>query len=160
VRTISSLGILGAVVLLAGCGDGSNIAPVSGQVMLNGKPLPNAYVMFQPIGTPENPEPGRGSMGITDSEGRFQLRYDGGPYGAVVGRHIVRITSVQEADNKELYERYKDVGTPDGEEAVVKGAKGIRKEIIPPEWNTDSKKEFNVIPGGVTDAIFNIEVPK
>ena len=68
--------VLAAVTLLtaAGCSKRSaKIVPVSGVVKLNGKPYPNAVVSFQPIGDDDNPNPGRGSSGITDEKGRFTL---------------------------------------------------------------------------------------
>ena len=56
-----------------GCGGGPEFVPVSGVVTLNGKPYGKAAVSFQPIGTTENPNPGRGSSAYTDENGRFRL---------------------------------------------------------------------------------------
>lgn len=56
------------VVFIAGCGrSGIELFPVQGQVLLDGKPLAEAGVMFLPADT------GPSSMGTTDSEGRFEL---------------------------------------------------------------------------------------
>ena len=77
------------VLLLAlpGCGQsGAQIAPVHGHVKLDGQPLANAEVQFQPDGSQ------RGSSGRTDAEGRYYLMYKRGQPGAMVGPHTVRIS--------------------------------------------------------------------
>jgi hypothetical protein len=53
---------------IIGCG-GVKYVPVSGVVTLDGKPLANAMVLFQPIGD----QGGVGSTAKTDSEGRYKL---------------------------------------------------------------------------------------
>ncbi|MEX2308070.1 MAG: carboxypeptidase-like regulatory domain-containing protein [Pirellulales bacterium] len=72
--------------MLAGCREGGpEIAPVSGRVTLDGRPLVNADVSFQPDGAQ------RASGGRTDADGRYQLMYKRGQEGAIVGEHTVRI---------------------------------------------------------------------
>src|SRR5947209_19745243 len=84
--------VLGFAVLLAiGCG--SKYAPVSGKVTLNGKPLPNAHVMFQPVGKPGSIEAGEGSAGKTNEKGEFTLTSSTGKNGAMVGTHQVSISA-------------------------------------------------------------------
>jgi len=75
-----------------GCsGDSTPTAPVSGKVTLDGKPLANINVLFQPAGG-ANREPGVGSVGITDAQGVFTLKLSGsGKHGAVVGQHVVTL---------------------------------------------------------------------
>lgn len=151
--------LCGLLSLTAGCGGGGpSLATVSGQVKVDGKPYPNAYVMFQPKGTPGNPNPGRGSMAITDNEGRFSLGYENGRQGAVVGVHVVRISSVQPADDPSRFKDTEKTGSPDGEDPTgANVARGFKPEPIPASWNTDSTKEFEVPPGGTTTADFNID---
>ncbi|HEY2786676.1 MAG TPA: hypothetical protein VGJ05_17060, partial [Fimbriiglobus sp.] len=68
----------------AGCSRGPTLAPVSGTVTLNGKPLANVQVEFWPEGSAPR------SVGMTDQQGRFTLTTDGeGKPGAVVGSHKV-----------------------------------------------------------------------
>jgi hypothetical protein len=72
---------------LAGCApSGPEIAPVSGQVTLDGQPLELADVAFQPEGA-ERP-----SIGRTDKDGRYQLSYTRGVQGARVGWHRVHVS--------------------------------------------------------------------
>ena len=71
-RTFSLAGLLAA---LAGCADaGPKYAPVSGRVTLNGEPLAGVSVDFQPVAAGKDADPGPGSTGKTDKDGRFTLR--------------------------------------------------------------------------------------
>src|SRR5262245_25108766 len=87
--------LLGCVaVALSGCGRWG-AAPVSGKVTLNGKPLANAKVTFQPIGT-GGKEAGPASVGETNAAGEYTLTMiRKGGAGAVVGKHRVTITALQ-----------------------------------------------------------------
>ena len=79
---------------LAGCGGpGYEVVPVSGTVTLDEKPMANVHVSFQPIAEgKDNPNPGPGSFGVTDAQGKYELRlFDSDAPGAVVGRHRVRL---------------------------------------------------------------------
>jgi hypothetical protein len=70
----------------SGCGEsGPEIAPVHGQIKLEGQPLANADIQFQPLGSQ------RPSTARTDAEGRYELAYKRGQAGAMVGKHSVRI---------------------------------------------------------------------
>src|SRR5262249_39992268 len=85
---------------LAGCNpEGYKVAPVSGRVTLDGKPLANAAVVFSPVAGADNKDPGPGSGAKTDADGRYALTIVGkGNRGAVVGKHKVRITMYPEGD--------------------------------------------------------------
>ena len=71
---------------ICGCGDdGPALGEVGGTVTLDGKPLPDAWVIFEPA------EPGPDSVGTTDELGHYDLRYNARKTGAWVGQHTVRI---------------------------------------------------------------------
>jgi hypothetical protein len=125
-------------VSLVGCGN-SRYVPVSGVVMLNGKPYPDALVQFQPVATKENPEPGRASSARTDANGRFTLKSVDGHEGAVAGKHRIRIWPA----NLKKGEKVKDAVEP-----------------IPLDWNSNSNKEFMVPAGGTDKADFDIVTKK
>jgi len=75
------------LTMLAGCGTGGpEIVPVTGRVTLDGKPLEEATVVFQPA------EGNRPSTSQTDADGRYQLMYKRGVEGARVGKNKVSIT--------------------------------------------------------------------
>lgn len=71
----------------AGCGDGRPMrVPVSGQVLIDGKPLTRGDVRFiSPVG--------RAAQGRLDNEGRFSLTCYEENDGALLGTHKVSITS-------------------------------------------------------------------
>ncbi len=73
------------LAVLIGCSGGSQVAPVKGRVTLDGHPLENADVTFQPDGAQ------RPSIGRTDANGQYELAYKRGQPGAIVGEHTVRI---------------------------------------------------------------------
>jgi hypothetical protein len=135
---------------LLGCGGGPKYVPVSGVVTLDGKPYRGAVVNFQPAGTPGNAYPGQGSYGHTDEDGRFTLVVDAKLKGAVVGKHRVRIATMRGA-TAGGFDR--SLGTPDGD---PRGRPKRAIDPIPPEWNANSTKEFEVPPGGTDRADFAI----
>ncbi len=77
-------------VLGAGCGgpDRPDLAPVSGVVSYQGKPLAGAQVSFHNAKSP------RVASGVTDAQGEFTLTtFDEGD-GALVGEHRVSVAKV------------------------------------------------------------------
>lgn len=133
-----------ALLLIAASGCNNKFVPVSGVITLDGKPYGKAAISFQPIGTQDNPYPGRGSSAYTDDNGRYELISDENK-GAVVGKHLIRITTRARA-----LEGDPGVGTPDG-------APVLRPvEPIPAEWHSHSEKKFDVPPGGTDKANFDI----
>lgn len=70
-----------------GCGEGNaNLGIVEGTVTLDGTPLKNAHVQFQP-------SQGSASYGVTDASGHYDLYFAGDTKGAEIGEHTVRITT-------------------------------------------------------------------
>lgn len=111
----------------AGCGGGGpDLAPVEGTVTLDGAPLPNARVVFQPQG------PGSPSSGITDEEGHYELLYAPGRKGAMIGRHTVRITTYAQG------------------RADENGEPTFTPEHVPPRYNSQTELSAEVQPGSNT----------
>lgn len=121
-----------AVLIAAGC-DGRSVVPVSGRVTLNGLPLNNAVVLFQPF---DRDNPGTGSSGRTDADGRFTLRqiHPDRP-GAWPGWHHVTITRGPQITGREDLSDFP-----------------ITFLVVPPD--------FEVPPGGAADANFKVTVVK
>lgn len=97
---------LGLLLLcsFAGCGsDTPDLGTVSGVVTLDGKPLENAAVYFEP-------DEGRTSHGVTDKEGRYELVFSEGHPGAILGPHTVRIR--REPTPEELIKQGTDPQAP------------------------------------------------
>jgi hypothetical protein len=74
-------------VFATGCGAGGPAtAPVSGTVIYNGKPVPNAHVSF----VPSDPSR-RAAEGLTDTSGRFTLGTFSASDGAIVGKYKIGV---------------------------------------------------------------------
>lgn len=119
--------------IAAGCQQ--DVAPVSGRVTIDGQPLPDAVVTFQPKPDRAAGQPlATGSVGRTDREGRYSLRLiQPDKPGAAVGQHTVTISTESGGS----------------EEAPPKGRK------LPKAW-TDGSQRFHVPKGGTREADFDI----
>ena len=89
------LALSGTLILAtAGCAQKPkgmpDLAPVTGVVTMDGKPLPRVTVAFT------NDANGQVSFGGTDDSGKFELMYSGGHKGASIGMNTVRITTSTE----------------------------------------------------------------
>jgi hypothetical protein len=133
-----------AVVLGVGCG-GPKFAEVSGKVTLNGEPLANATVSFQPIAKRGSIEAGEGSTGKTNEKGKFILKSSTGKSGAQVGEHQVSISAL----DPKIGER--DERPPRGGWPLV--------DKVPSRYNAKSELTFHVPRGGTTKADFELTSP-
>jgi hypothetical protein len=100
-----------AVLTLAavGCSRTYRIAPVSGRITIDGKPLANATVQFYPMAPATAENPGPTAIGRTDEDGRYTVApFDGSASkGAVVGKNKVIITlNPPPADPKDMRPRH------------------------------------------------------
>lgn len=112
-----ALGLM--LVVCMGCASG-DFGTVTGTVKAEGQPLPKAMVKFFP-----RPE-GRASMGMTNENGEYELIYSRDQKGAMVGEHMVQITT-----------------------AVGGGDYGdkIAPEKLPAKYNLSSELKEQVKPG-------------
>jgi hypothetical protein len=84
-----------AMLLFAGCGPGGpETATVEGTVLLDGKPLEGATILFSPAA-------GRPSGGLTDAEGHYELSYTADQDGALPGEHTITISTYRRGDPDE-----------------------------------------------------------
>lgn len=94
-----------------------NVAPVTGRVTLDGKPLPKADLTFESLSS-------RPSSAITDEDGRYELTFDQFSKGALLGTHLVRITmQIRPLDP------------------------GPRPKPLPGRYNTNTELKVQVVPG-------------
>jgi hypothetical protein len=133
------------LVAALGCGTGRRIAPVSGTVTLNGQPLANATVNFQPIAPPGSIDAGVGSQAKTNDKGEFTLTTSTGENGAVVGKHrvMIQLLSEQVGDS--------DTRPPRGGWPLA--------DKVPKRYNSESQETFDVPSGGTTKAAFALTSP-
>ncbi len=96
------------VVVTGGCGsDGPELAHVEGIVTLNGNPLPDHLVEFNP-----QAEGGTVSMSTTDSEGHYSLQFTRDKPGATPGHHMVRILNSSAGPSKVIPSHYASFDSP------------------------------------------------
>ncbi|MBN1910901.1 MAG: hypothetical protein JW818_14240 [Pirellulales bacterium] len=89
-RGLGALVVLGLLLnTLAGCGDGRpKRVPVSGRVLIDGKPVPCGTICVMP-------ENARAASGDIGPDGRFTLQCFGDNDGAVLGTHKVTVESFE-----------------------------------------------------------------
>lgn len=129
-KTIISLFV---VLLMTGCGgsDAPELGSVSGLVTLDGKPLADAQIRFQPTS-------GRSSEAVTDENGNYTLRYTAEENGALPGEHQVFITTATEGKAMPAE------GNDEGE--WVEG----REELLPEKYHAKSELKETVTAGNNT----------
>lgn len=145
---ISRRWLLACIALLCcGCeADRFPIAPVSGQVLLNGKPLSGAHVLFQPVPTGTEIEVGAESIGRTDANGQFTLStIEPERKGATIGKHIVKVTIQEEED------RFGGGGEQE--------ASGPPRYTIPERYRWGTALEVEVPPEGADQVKLELTSP-
>ena len=132
-------GFMASLMLVVGCGSGAKAVPVSGVVTLDGKPLPNAHVAFQPEATKGSMNSSAGSYGFTDASGTYTLRMNDNDHsGAVIGTHRVEINLKQEGDDRDPKLR-------------------PPPKTLPAKYNRQSELQFKVEGSGTGAANFDLK---
>jgi len=144
-----------ALLFLAGCStEPFDLAPVKGRVTLNGEPLADAAVLFQPL-VPEGGnglEVGPESGAHTNADGTFELRtFAPERIGAVVGRHRV-VVSLPKEEGQSGGALTEEGTTPDGVYNTV-------KYTIPLRYRDGSALSYEVPPEGLTDLHIELTSP-
>ena len=127
------------LTLLAGCTRSKKrqlkLEPVSGTIMLAGKPGPGVTVTFVPKGN----TPGYGGASVTDENGRYELKTFENEAGVPAGEYDVTCEKLVMPDGSD-FSRKKGVGPIDA------GA----REILPPMYSDLGRTTLNatVAPGG------------
>lgn len=116
--------VIVTLVWLAGCGGPPHpeVGRVTGVVTLDGQPLAEATVMFQPT-------EGRASIATTDSAGKYSLIYLDGVPGAKLGAHKVIIRT--------------EIPGEDGQPPIA-------KEKLPKKYHEQTELTAEVKPGSNT----------
>ena len=84
------------------------LQPNAGTITLDGKSLPDALVLFEPVTDETNAEQRLigASVGRSNKEGVYTLAYPGGHDGAVVGTHTVRVNKTDVKGLETLSKKY------------------------------------------------------
>lgn len=130
-------------VVAWGCSSSEfDLAPVSGTVTMDGRPVAGARVIFEPSRTGQAAlSAGPSSDGTTDEEGRYSLLTSvDEDRGAVVGKHSVTITTYLAKSDR----------SRDTSEVV-------RREEIPKKYFEPGVLTFDVPADGTSRADFALE---
>jgi hypothetical protein len=88
IRSALVIALLPSCLLLLGCNKGPEIVPVSGQVLIDGKPLEHGYIRVLPTG-------GRAAQAEIRKEGKFTLTTKVEGDGCLLGTHVVAIIALE-----------------------------------------------------------------
>lgn len=119
---LAGLCVLG-LMMITGCGGGGDsvkTVDAEGTVTLDGQPLANAEVEFQPVAG------GSPSYGKTDASGHYTLMFTMNQDGAMPGENKVRITTGGQEDD----------------------AGNISEETLPEKYNVNTELTATVEKGG------------
>ena len=135
-RVALAFSLLGAVI---GCGGGDSDGrhAVSGTVTVDGAPVQEGNVNFQPVAQSTT------SAGAVISNGTYSVPQEGG---LLPGKYRVEIYAPVPGTGGTLAE-----GALPGEELPE------AEELIPPEWNTKSEQTIEVKPEGPFEFDFDIK---
>src|SRR5262245_57768895 len=113
-----------ALTMFFGCNKENlpGLGRVSGTVTMDGKPLPNAAIVFEPADGKAT-----AAIGRTDDSGKYELYYSRGNKGAALGDNTVRVNT------------YQETGDDDNRQ--------IQKETVPTRYNALSELKAKVARG-------------
>jgi len=130
-----------SVLLLGGCGnDPLGRHPISGTVTLDGAPVENGSINFQPV------DQGVTSSGTAFTGGKYSLSRE---QGLPVGKYLVTINAPKPG-----------TGATPPEGAMPGEPLPPPEELIPPEWNVKSTQTIEVKEGGPFEFNFEITTKK
>lgn len=132
------------VGLVAGCGGGATgpqLGRVEGRVQIDGAPVANLQVYFEPADGPT-------AVGTTDKDGRYRLSVPGGQSGAVAGSNTVRIIGrLPNQSDSELEEIASAAAQEQGRELNLAEFKASLPPVVPEKYNEKSSLVREVKPG-------------
>jgi hypothetical protein len=142
------------LLLFPGCGERLSVAPVSGTITFEGKPLARASITTQPIAAGST-NPGPGSFGRTDDQGRFELELvKPARKGAIIGEHRVMISPAEGATPRTQRRK-----SAEGEFEVWIDDPRANQNAVGRAWPvrfTDGSLLLQVQPDGTNEANFDL----
>lgn len=134
------------MVLAAGCDSGPRTARVTGVITIDGEPVPNASIAFYP-------ENGRASVGTTDANGKYELVYTNNRKGALLGEHVVTIsTEIVNVTDYAADDSYEGEN-PDADPGAEESAPQSRDEFLPARYRERESSELTAVVNGGENVI-------
>jgi len=142
VRTLWAAGLGAVAVLAAGCSDSHDgRVTVSGNVKLHGQPIGDgALVLFEPLDNQST------AVNATATGGAYAVPVEAG---LKPGRYLVRVTL---GDGKTAVNPL----NPDEPPGPTNSRNIISKELVPADWNVNSRHEVTVTKDGPNKFDFDI----
>jgi hypothetical protein len=132
-RTRIAGGLLSCLLVASlGCAEkGPELTEVTGQVLIDGKPLTTGSVVTLPL-------QGRGARGTIDDQGNFSLNTSDMGVGASPGKHQVAVIAMEESDNP--------------------SPEAPRRSLIPQKYSSaeTSGLSIDVTPGEMEPVVLNL----
>jgi hypothetical protein len=123
--------LAGLISLAAGCSKPDiPLGEVTGRVTLDGQPVQNAEVEFTPVSGNRVP-----SLGETDADGRYIMRFSTTRDGVMLGTNRVRVRS--------------------GQPIIVGGKDLGAREVVPARYHSKTDLERKVVEG---ENVFDFEL--
>jgi hypothetical protein len=162
------------LLFIVGCGPAAiEFAPVKGRITMDEKPVAHAKILFIPTKQRnENRIALPYSFAITDDNGKYTLKTENQQNGAIVGSHIVIISTAHAPEAKpadDAVDGNDPVSEPnEKKEPLEKNAAGKqppddsnrvtgpKPELIPPQYNVRSELMFEVKRGTGNQADFRL----
>ena len=139
------------VLLLAGCGGGGDGVSISGSVSFKGQPVNDGMIQF----VPDQGNFGGRSAGGTIVNGRYTIDSKGGP---PPGSYRVEVSSFREIREMTKEETGGAMfGRTPGDLGATQDSMKIRENVVPAEFNTESKLSVNVPQGRSFE--YDIRIP-
>ena len=140
-KAINCCALLFCGFVLLGCtGGDKDLGLVEGLVSIDGQPADKATIRFYPSNG------SRGSFGVTDGEGRYELVYTVGKDGAKIGQHKVTISTKL---------------TPDYSMETRKQIAPGRKESLPKKYYDRRQTELTAnVASGSNEIDFDLSTSK
>jgi hypothetical protein len=140
---IRALALAGIISFVAGCSGGDDRVEVTGTVTLKGNPIKDGTISFEPLDGQKT------RATATVEGGNFSIPKESG---LSPGKYLIRIsagdgrTAVNPVD-------------PDHPPGPGGGTNIISKELVPSDWNVNSKQERTVTPGKDAPNRFEFVIP-
>lgn len=134
-KTLLSLLLFLIWSTVVGCNNNPEVAPVSGIVMMDGKPLPGGRIMFEPIAVGEEKLVGKSAFSSIAEDGTFTLSTYGEHDGAIVGSHHPVVFGDRQEEDRNLNPK----GIKTGPNIGVIRMKNTVLEVV-----ADQQNEFTI----------------
>jgi hypothetical protein len=138
-RRLVERAMLIAVAILAGCSDPSAPRAVSGFVKLEGQPLKEGSISFEPLDKQGT------KSGAPIIDGEYDIPAD---HGLKPGMYVVQIT----AGDGKTPANVDEIAAPGG------GTNIVSVDLVPEDWNTKSQQVIEIKPSGPNR--FDFDIPR